>query len=232
MAKARKMSMFFAVFLSVMLLFSACSNTSENETSTPTDSNETSTSDSAQTSNPDDSEISTQANTDEDENTIDASSTDEPTDTTGTPDNSKPSKPTDKPSPTQQPTKAAEKKGDLYKAAGDSKIWANTVGQAYILFRNIDKPNEWGEKGQVYEIYVAQFGDDFSMWSDGYWKLNDAKTQLTLTPKNQSDNGNIGVGEGESKTFTGNNGVFAIDLKFSSGGKTKIQLDLAKNALQ
>lgn len=37
------------------------------------------------------------------------------------------------------------------------------------------------------------------MWSDGYWELNDDGTELTLTPKNQSENGNIGVAAGKAR---------------------------------
>jgi len=36
-----------------------------------------------------------------------------------------------------------------------------------------------------------------------YWELNDDGTELTLTPKNQSENGSIGVAAGKSKTFKG-----------------------------
>lgn len=125
---------------------------------------------------------------------------------------------------TEITTLAPTKKGVIYKVSGDSKIWANTVGQAYILFKNIDTPNEWGEKGRVYELYVAQFGDDYSMWSDGYWSMDESERTLKLTPKNQSENGNVGVDAGKTKTITATNGVFVIDVTFSSGGKTTMKL--------
>lgn len=125
---------------------------------------------------------------------------------------------------TETTTLSTLKKGVIYKVSGDSKIWANTVGQAYILFKNIDTPNEWGESGQVYELYVAQFGDDYSMWSDGYWSMDESGNTLKLTPKNQSENGNVGVDAGKTKTITAANGVFVIDVTFSSGGKTTMKL--------
>lgn len=133
----------------------------------------------------------------------------------------------------EKTTAAPLKKGNLYKAECDSKIWAGVLGRCYILLRNIDTPNEWGEKGQVYELHVTyvKTGEEYSMWSDGYWALDETGTKLTLTPKNQSENGNIGVDSGKSKTFTAQNGVFTIPVTFEQGGKTTIKLDLNKNAL-
>lgn len=125
---------------------------------------------------------------------------------------------------TETAASAATKKGVIYKVAGDSKIWANTVGQAYILFKDIDTPNEWGEKGKVYELYVAQFGDDYSMWSDGYWSIDENSGTLKLSPKNQSENGNVGVDAGKTKTIIAENGVYVINVSFSSGGKTTMKL--------
>lgn len=86
-----------------------------------------------------------------------------------------------------------DKKGDILRSDSESKIWAGVVGDAYILLRNTSDANEWGEKGRVYELHCAQFAGKYSMWSDGYWEINDDGTELTLTPKNQSENGSIGV---------------------------------------
>lgn len=144
-------------------------------------------------------------------------------------------KPTEK--QTQRPTepmtknKYAEinsKTGNILKAETDKKIWAGVVGDAYILLRNISESNEWGESGRVYELHCAQFAGQYSMWSDGYWELSEDGTKLTLTPKNQGENGTIGVDVGESKTYTGQNGIFTIDITFEQGGKATIKLDLNK----
>lgn len=121
-----------------------------------------------------------------------------------------------------------DKKGQILKAESESKIWAGVIGDAYILLRNISDANEWGEKGRVYELHCAQFAGKYSMWSDGYWEINDDGTELTLTPKNQSENGNIGVSAGKSKIFKGQNGVFSVPITFEQGGKTTITIDLNK----
>lgn len=121
-----------------------------------------------------------------------------------------------------------DKKGDILRADSESKIWAGVVGDAYILLRNSSDANEWGEKGKVYELHCAQFAGKYSMWSDGYWEINDDGTELTLTPKNQSENGNIGVPAGKSKTFKGQNGVFSVPVTFEQGGKTTIKIDFNK----
>ena len=140
---------------------------------------------------------------------------------------------TKKPSQTKPAAPATEamKKGEVYKTAVSSKIWAGVVGTAYIVFKNIDTANEWGEKGLVYEIYVAQVGNNHTMWSDGYWELSSDKTTLKLTPKNQSENGNIGVEAGSTKTFTAENGTFTIPITFEQGGKTTIKLVLSSDAV-
>lgn len=121
-----------------------------------------------------------------------------------------------------------DKKGQILKAESQSKIWAGVIGDAYILLRNISDANEWGEKGRVYELHCAQFAGKYSMWSDGYWEISDDGTELTLTPKNQSENGNIGVSAGKSKIFKGQNGVFSVPITFEQGGKTTITIDLNK----
>lgn len=121
-----------------------------------------------------------------------------------------------------------DKKGQILKAESESKIWAGVIGDAYILLRNISDANEWGEKGRVYELHCAQFAGKYSMWSDGYWEISDDGTELTLTPKNQSENGNIGVSAGKSKIFKGQNGVFSVPITFEQGGKTTITIDLNK----
>lgn len=125
------------------------------------------------------------------------------------------------------------KKGDLVKSKCDSKIWAKILGECYIVIRNIDDGNEWGEKGKVYELHVTyvKTGEEYSMWSDGYWEMNSDCTELTLKPLNQSENGNIGCAAGESKTYKAENGVFEIPITFEQGGKTTIYMDLAKDAL-
>lgn len=124
------------------------------------------------------------------------------------------------------------KKGDLYKAEGAGKIWAKIVGSCYMLFKDIDAPNEWGEKGKVYELYVTyiRVGENYSMWSDGYWELSEDGTVLKLTPVNQSNNGNIGADVGSTKTFTADDGRFTIPVSFEQGGGTEVILDL-RNAL-
>lgn len=124
------------------------------------------------------------------------------------------------------------KKGDLYKADGAGKIWAKIVGSCYMLFKDIDAPNEWGEKGKVYELYVTyiRVGENYSMWSDGYWELSEDGTVLKLTPVNQSNNGNIGADVGSTKTFTADDGRFTIPVSFEQGGGTELILDL-RNAL-
>lgn len=124
------------------------------------------------------------------------------------------------------------KKGDLYKADGAGKIWAKIVGSCYMLFKDIDAPNEWGEKGKVYELYVTyiRVGENYSMWSDGYWELSEDGTVLKLTPVNQSNNGNIGADVGSTKTFTADDGRFTIPVSFEQGGGTEVILDL-RNAL-
>ena len=123
-----------------------------------------------------------------------------------------------------------EKTGNVLKAESEKKIWAGIVGDAYLLLRNISDTNEWGETGRVYELHCAQFTGQYSMWSDGYWDLSDDGTKLTLTPKNQSKNGSIGVEAGNSKTYKGQNGVFTIDFSFEQGGKATIKIDLNKVA--
>ncbi len=122
------------------------------------------------------------------------------------------------------------KKGDLYRADCTGKIWAKIVGSCYILFRDIDDPNEWGENGRVYELHVTyvRIGESYSMWSDGYWELDSTGTELTMTPKNQGENGNIGTEAGTSRTFTGKNGIFEIPITFEQGGTTTVILDLKK----
>ena len=137
--------------------------------------------------------------------------------------------------PSKQPSVSAgkfsfikDKKGDILRADSESKIWAGVVGDAYILLRNTSDANEWGEKGRVYELHCAQFAGKYSMWSDGYWEINDDGTELTLTPKNQSENGSIGVAAGKSKTFKGQNGVFSVPVTFEQGGKTTIKIDFNK----
>ena len=112
--------------------------------------------------------------------------------------------------------------GIVYKTDVSGKIWAGIVGSCYMQFKDSDTPNEWGESGKVYELWVAQTGSNYSMWSDGYWDITDGV--LTLTPVNQSENGSIGVDAGASKFYTLNNGAYTIDLGFSSGGKTSVTL--------
>lgn len=119
---------------------------------------------------------------------------------------------------------SADENGVVFKVEGENKIWANRVGQAYMLFKDIDAPNEWGESGKVYELYVAQFGNNYSMWSDGQWNLDSQTGTLELTPVNQSENGNVGAAEGETKTITAVNGEYVINVSFSSGGKTTMIL--------
>lgn len=121
-----------------------------------------------------------------------------------------------------------DKKGDILRSDSESKIWAGVVGDAYILLRNTSDANEWGEKGRIYELHCAQFAGKYSMWSDGFWEINDDGTELTLTPKNQSENGSIGVAAGKSKTFKGQNGVFSVPVTFEQGGKTTIKIDFNK----
>lgn len=134
---------------------------------------------------------------------------------------------------TQAPKVDLNKKGDLFKASCDKKIWAGILGECYLVLRNIDEGNEWGETGKVYELHVTyvKTGEEYGMWSDGYWEMSEDGTELTLTPKNQSENGNIGVEAGQSKTFTAVNGVFEIPITFEQGGNTTIYLDIEKNAL-
>lgn len=124
------------------------------------------------------------------------------------------------------------KKGDLYRADCTGKIWAKLVGSCYILFKDIDAPNEWGEKGKVYELYVTyiRIGESYSMWSDGHWELSEDGTVLKLTPVNQGNNGNIGADVGSTKTFTADDGRFTIPVSFEQGGGTEVILDL-RNAL-
>lgn len=133
-----------------------------------------------------------------------------------------------------QPPVREEKKGDLYKVVGADKIWANLVGEAYILFKNTDEPVASGISGKVYELYVlvAQTGDDYVVWSDGYWDLNDAGDTLTLTPHNQNENGNIGVAAGETKTYTKSGNTFKIKMSFSGGGDVNFEFDPSADALQ
>ena len=125
-------------------------------------------------------------------------------------------------------TTVAEKKGTLYRADCNSKIWAGMLGECYMEFKNIDTPNEWGEKGKVYELHVTyvKTGEEYSMWSDGHWSLDESGNKLTLTPVNQSENGNVGVAAGHSKTFTGKNGVFEIPVTFEQGGATTVILKI------
>lgn len=124
------------------------------------------------------------------------------------------------------------KKGDLYRADCTGKIWAKLVGSCYLLFKDIDAPNEWGEKGKVYELYVTyiRIGESYSMWSDGHWELSEDGTVLKLTPVNQGNNGNIGADVGSTKTFTADDGRFTIPVSFEQGGGTEVILDL-RNAL-
>lgn len=138
-----------------------------------------------------------------------------------------------KPQETKAPVQE-EKKGDLYKVVGADKIWANLVGEAYILFKNTDEPIASGINGKVYELYVlvAQTGDDYVVWSDGYWDLNDAGDTLKLTPHNQNENGNIGVSAGETKTYTKSGNVFNIAMSFSGGGNVNFEFDPSADALQ
>lgn len=127
-----------------------------------------------------------------------------------------------------------EKKGTLIKSKCNSKIWANTLGECYLVLRNIDEKNEWEEKGKVYEIHVTyvKTGEEYGMWADGYWEMNEDCTELTLTPVNQSENGSIGVAVGQSKTYKAKNGVFEIPVAFERGGKTVIYMNLSKDALK
>lgn len=121
------------------------------------------------------------------------------------------------------------KKGDLYKAEGEGKIWAKIVGSCYVMFKDLDAPNEWGEQGKVYELYVTyiRVGENYSMWADGYWELSEDGKTLTMTPVNQSNNGNIGAEAGSSKTFTADDGRFTIPISFEQGGGTNVILDLS-----
>lgn len=135
---------------------------------------------------------------------------------------------------TTTPPPVTEKKGDLYKVVGSDKIWANIMGEAYLLFKNTDEPTEYGNTGKVYELYVlvAQTGDDYTLWGDGHWDLNVAGDTLTLSPINQSENGNIGVAAGESKTYKKSGNVFQIDMSFSAGGDVRFEFDPSADALQ
>lgn len=126
---------------------------------------------------------------------------------------------------------SAEKTGNIYKSEGTRKIWAGVVGEVYVVFKNVNTPTENGMKGQIYELYVSAGDDGYSVWSDGYWELNDAKTELKLTPAHQSENGNIGVAEGQTKTYKLEKNVFAIEFTFEQGGKTTVKLDPVKDAL-
>ena len=118
----------------------------------------------------------------------------------------------------------------VYKSEGQRKIWAGVVGEIYVLFKNIETPNGNGLKGQVYELYVDA-GDGYTVWADGYWELNSSKTELKLTPKHQSENGNIGVAEGKTKTYKADNGTFKVEFTFEQGGKSSIKFNPAKDAV-
>ncbi|MCQ2481707.1 MAG: hypothetical protein MJ121_06275 [Clostridia bacterium] len=126
---------------------------------------------------------------------------------------------------TEESTTSKFKYGTLGKATGKSKIWANMVGTAYILFKNNEKPDANGMQGLVYEIWVAPYGDDASVWSYGTWDI-DGNT-LKMTPVNQSENGNIGVEVGSTQTFTANDGSFTIPITFEQGGKTNATLKMS-----
>lgn len=126
---------------------------------------------------------------------------------------------------TEESTTSKYKYGTLGKATGKSKIWANMVGTAYILFKNNEKPDANGMQGLVYEIWVAPYGDDASVWSYGTWDIDNGT--LKMTPVNQSENGSIGVEVGGTKTFTANDGTFSIPITFEQGGKTTATLKMS-----
>lgn len=228
--KTRKLGMLLAALLAIALLFTACNKDPKPAGESTTDPAQTvSQTDPAEGVTGGELTTGTTDPTGEEDTTAQPGESTPETPSGGT-GATQPSQPTQKPT-TPQPTKANEKTGDLYKSVGTRKIWAFVVGDIYVLFRDITTPNEHGIKGKVYELHVNA-GEKYELWSSGYWQLNDAKTELTLTPKNQSENGNIGVAAGESKTYKQNKGVFTVDFTFEQGGKSSIKLDLAKDALQ
>lgn len=220
-------------FVMIVLVFAGCGGNTVKENPTTESGNvqtiEQTDNDNSQLNNEEPATEDVQSSIEEDTTDISDNKQD---DSTSEPTTEKTSETTTE-KPTQATVTNITKKGNLYKAYADSKIWAGILGDCYLLLRNIDSGNEWGEKGQVYELHVSyvKSGEDYGMWSDGYWKISEDGTQLTLTPKNQSDNGNIGVTAGQSKTFTAVNGVFEIPITFEQGGKTTIYLDVEKNAL-
>lgn len=130
----------------------------------------------------------------------------------------------------EAPSEAPARSVTVYRCEGKRKIWAGIVGEIYVLFKDIETPNGNGLQGQVYELYVDA-GDGYTVWSDGYWSMNESRTELTLTPKHQSENGNIGVAENATKTYSAEKGAFKVEFSFEQGGKSSIKLNPAEDAV-
>lgn len=116
----------------------------------------------------------------------------------------------------------------VYKSEGIRKIWAGIVGKIYVTFKTVEESDGAGR--QIYELWVDA-GDGYTVWADGIWELNGDKTELKLTPKNQAENGNIGVATGETKTYKAEGGVFKVDFSFEQGGKSAIKFNPAKDTV-
>ena len=113
----------------------------------------------------------------------------------------------------------------IYKSEGTRKIWAGVVGKIYVVFKSSDAADSG-----IYELWVDA-GDGYTSWSDGYWSMNSSKTELKLTPKNQNENGSIGVAVGETKTYKADDGAFKVEFSFEQGGKSAIKFNPAKDAV-
>ncbi len=116
----------------------------------------------------------------------------------------------------------------VYKSEGTRRIWAGIVGKIYVTFKTVEESDGIGR--QVYELWVDP-GDGYTVWADGVWELNERKTELKLTPKNQSENGNIGIAIGETKTYKTEDGVFKVEFTFEQGGKSAIKFNPTKDVV-
>ncbi|MCM1284548.1 MAG: hypothetical protein NC213_02750 [Acetobacter sp.] len=138
----------------------------------------------------------------------------------------------DKPNPPVTPVNpdppVVENKGEIYRTEVYSGIYSGVVGKGYISFKDITEPNEWGKKGKVFEIYVAQSGDNYTMWADGYWSMSADQKELSLTMTEVADTALDDVQANVAKVYTVNEkGQFIIPAHFAGGGTATFVLNVS-----
>ena len=140
------------------------------------------------------------------------------------PEEEKP-EPQPEPDPDPEPTLT---NNELYKSEIYNGIYSGVVGKTYISLKEISETAtdpDTALKGKVFVVYVATSGDNYSMWFDGYWSLDNNKLSLTMVNAGDSalDDAEIGT----AKVYTASDNKFTIPAHFAGGGTATLTLVIA-----